>query len=80
MLEQWQPVIAAMVAACRGDNTAAGQLTPLLDQLAQTADWQALAAVFRRVLAGERDAEALLDGLDKTDTIIVTALLQALQQ
>ena len=34
-LQQWEPVIAATVAAAGGDSDAAAQLTPVLDQLAQ---------------------------------------------
>jgi tetratricopeptide (TPR) repeat protein len=78
LLEQWRPVIGAVVAACGGDATAAGQVAPLLDQLAAQEDWRALAAALRRVLAGEREPAALLPGLDQTDSLILGAVLAGL--
>ncbi|SDL49938.1 CHAT domain-containing protein [Geodermatophilus siccatus] len=75
---QWEPVLAAIAAATAGNQAARQQVDQLLDSLADTADWAALARVLRRVLAGERDPEALLPGLDAIDTAIVTRLLDAL--
>jgi tetratricopeptide (TPR) repeat protein len=78
LLQQWAPVIAAVVAACRGNRDAAAQLQPLLGELAQQDDWRALSAVLRRILNGERDPNALLPGLDATDMLLVAAVLQTL--
>jgi len=78
ILQQWAPVIAAVVAACRGNQDAAAQLQPFLGKMAQQDDWRALSAVLRRILAGERDPNALLPGLDATDMLIVAAVLQTL--
>jgi len=78
-LQQWEPVIAATVAAADGDSDATAQLTPVLDQLAQDQGWAALATVLRRVLGGDRDA-SLLDGLDSVDTAIAGQVLTRLAQ
>jgi tetratricopeptide (TPR) repeat protein len=76
-LQQWEPVIAATVAAAVGDSDAAAQLSPVLDQLAQTSDWGALAAVLRRIIGGDLDT-SLLDGLDPIDTAITSQILARL--
>jgi hypothetical protein len=76
-LEEWAPVIDAVVAAAGGDQTAAGELAPVLDQLGARADWAALVAVLRRILDGER-GDTLLDGLDEVDTAIAAEVLTRL--
>ena len=78
-LQQWEPVIAATVAAAAGDSDAAAQLTPVLDQMAQDSDWAALAAVLRRIIGGDRDA-SLPEGLDPVDTAITGQVLARLAQ
>ena len=78
-LQQWEPVIAAAVAAGGGDRDAAAQLTPVLEQLAQIRDWAALAAVLRRIIGGER-ADSLLEGLDLIDAVIAGQVLARLAQ
>jgi tetratricopeptide (TPR) repeat protein len=45
----------------------------VLAELDKTSDWAALAGVLRRILDGERGGQ-LLDGLDPTDTAIVTVV------
>ena len=74
VLAQWAQRIDAVVAAAGGDHQAVEGVAPLLAELDRRADWAALAGVLRRILAGER-GEQLLDGLDQTDTVIVTAVL-----
>ena len=78
-LQQWEPVIAATVAAAGGDSDAVAQLAPVLDQLAQDQDWAALAAVLRRIIGGDRDA-SLLPGLDPVGTAITGQVLAQLAQ
>jgi tetratricopeptide (TPR) repeat protein len=73
-LEQWEPVIDAVAAGCGGDQDAAAELGPLLDDMAEDQDWAALAGVLRRILGGER-GEELVDGLDPVDTAIVREVL-----
>jgi tetratricopeptide (TPR) repeat protein len=78
-IQQWEPVIAATVAAAGGDSDATAQLAPVLDELAQDSDWAALIAVLRRVIDGERD-DSLLQGLDPVDTAIADQVLARLAQ
>jgi len=77
-LDQWEPVLAAILAATTGDQGALQQVDGVLDRYADTRDWAALAGVLRRILAGDRDPETLLADLDPVDTAIVTRLLDAL--
>ena len=76
-LERWEPVIAAVVAACRGDQDAAARLDPFLDEQAKEPNWVALTAVLRRILGGER-GDGLLDGLDSVDPAIARQALTRL--
>jgi tetratricopeptide (TPR) repeat protein len=78
-LQQWEPYIAATVAATAGDPDAAAQLTPVLHQLAQTSDGAALGAVLRRIIDGDRD-DSLLEGLDPIDAAITSQVLTRLTQ
>jgi hypothetical protein len=77
LVEQWEPVLAGVVAAAHGDTEAAEALAPLLAELDKDADWTVLAGVLRRVLAGER-GEQLLGGLDEVDTQVVAEVLRRL--
>lgn len=77
--EQWSGVISATIAASQGNASAAAQLNPFLDQMAQKQDWQALVGTLRRILAGERDPEALLgETTDDTDILIISDILRGL--
>jgi hypothetical protein len=77
--QQLAALAEATVAAARGDPDATNALQPLLQALAAHPDWVALAAVLRRILAGERDP-ALLDGLDHpAATGVVTLVLNQLE-
>src|SRR5690606_31943285 len=66
-----------VTAAHRYEQTAA-DVDDLLDHLATTDAWQALAGALRQILAGERDREALLAGLHPVDTAIVRTTLDRL--
>ena len=77
-LDRWEPRIAAIVAAVGGDLDAAEAIDGLLDQLANTRDWATLVAAVRAILAGQRDPDRLLAGLDPIDTAIVARTLDAL--
>ena len=76
-VQEWEPVIAAVAAACRGDQDAAAWLGPVLDDRAKDQDWAALVAVLRRILGGEH-GEGPLDGLDPVDTAIARQILTRL--
>lgn len=73
-LTQWEPVITAVAAVATSGHTPT-ELADHLDELGATTDWAALVAALRRVLAGDRDREQLLAGLDDVDTVILTAVL-----
>jgi tetratricopeptide (TPR) repeat protein len=75
-LEQWRPMVEAVVAAAQGDQQSAAELEPVLADLAKDPDWAALVGVLRRVIAGERGD--LTQGLDPVDTAIATETLQRL--
>lgn len=62
--QQLAALAQAAVAAAQGDLDATKALQPLLRALAAHSEWAPLAAVVRRILAGDRDP-ALPDALDQ---------------
>jgi hypothetical protein len=68
---------ALVVIASRGDEAAKADLQPVLAEMAEQEQWAALAGVLPRIVAGERDP-TLADGLDETDTAVVTHILTLL--
>jgi hypothetical protein len=58
-----------------GDAAAREQLEPELVRGVENVRGQLVAAI-RRVLAGERDVEALWDDLDLEDAMIIAAILR----
>ena len=76
-VQQWEPVIAGIAAACQAGQEPPAGLLEFLDESAGNPDWAALAAVLRRVLDGER-GDLLLDGLDPIDTAIAREILTRL--
>ncbi|MDQ2882564.1 MAG: CHAT domain-containing protein [Actinomycetota bacterium] len=77
LLTDWDPIITSVATAATTDHTPT-ELTDALDHHGATTDWATLVAALRRVLAGERDREQLLVGLDDVDAAIVTATLDRL--
>jgi tetratricopeptide (TPR) repeat protein len=77
-LAAWEPALATLVAAGRGDSAATRLLTAVLDRYADHPDWAALVERLRRIHTGDRDPDALLLGLDHIDTAIVRRALDAL--
>jgi tetratricopeptide (TPR) repeat protein len=73
-LQQYAPLIELVVAAV-GDAVAREQLEPVLVQMMENG-WGQLVAAIRRVLAGEREVEALWDDLDLEDAMIIAAILR----
>jgi len=69
-------LINLVVNACHVDESKA-QLEPALMQ-AQDAGWDMLVQRIHRILAGQRD-EALLNGLDHEDSVIIRSILEGLQ-
>ena len=76
-LQAWEPVIADVAAACQSGQETPLDLLQFLDGGAAERGWGALAAVLRRILAGER-AASLLDGLDPISTAIAQETLARL--
>lgn len=77
-VQKWEPVIAAVVAACQGNKQAAQAIEPVLQKFAGTKDWGNLVAVIRRILKRERGAQ-LAAGLDRVDAAIVQKILEGVQ-
>jgi tetratricopeptide (TPR) repeat protein len=78
LLQQWKPIIAAVVAAAHGDAQGAEHLTSDLDRLSTADDWAKLVDVIRHIIGGNRDEAELLDGLDPIETAITRAILDQL--
>lgn len=76
--QEFAPIIQAVALAAQGDKEMAGQLVPVLNDMAQRRPWEQLAAALRRILAGERDAPSLMVGLDLADRAVVGDILQQL--
>lgn len=76
LLTAWAPLVNA-VAAAAADGDTPPELAGLLEDIALT-DWVALVAALRRVLAGDRNREPLLAGLDDIGTAVVTTTLDRL--
>jgi CHAT domain len=79
-LREWEAMIAAVAAACLPGQQPPAELAEFLDEGAKLPDLSALFAVFRRLLAGERDQSALLTGLDPISTAIARETLRRLEQ
>ena len=75
-LQQHIPLILATVMAVHEPPRRA-ELEASLPQL-EKGGWTNLVAAIRRVLAGERDAEALYGSLDGEDSVIIETILQAI--
>jgi len=69
-------LINLVVNACHLAESKA-QLEPALNQ-AKAAGWDMLVDRIRKIIGGQRD-EALLNGLDHEDTVIIRSILEGLQ-
>jgi tetratricopeptide (TPR) repeat protein len=76
-LSEWEPLVTAVVDAASSGHIPV-ELADHLDELGATTSWATVVAALRRVLAGDRDLEQLLAGLDDIDTAILTAVLNRL--
>jgi hypothetical protein len=77
-IRRWQPVIVATIAACKGNAEAKQQLEPELQDW-EKHGWTAVVAAIRQILSGTRDLDALTDGIDRTDALIVRRILEGIQ-
>jgi hypothetical protein len=76
-LEKHLPLIGAVVASI-DEPEVRSRLDPVLQQMERNG-WSNLIASVRRILDGERSADALLDDLDEEDTLIVGTILAAIE-
>lgn len=76
-LEKHLPLVRAVVAAV-GEPELRPQLDPGLQQMEQHG-WGNLVARVRRILDGERGADALLGGLDEENTLIIGTILAGIE-
>ncbi len=78
-MQQYQPLIQAIVAACQGSEQARSQLEPVLQHMENTDEVnRRFAQATRRILDGERDAEALTRNLERIGATMVRAILAGL--
>jgi tetratricopeptide (TPR) repeat protein len=76
-LPRWvTPVAQAVVAACAGNQEARQQVEGLFPQFEQ-GNWRIVDAI-KRIWNGERDLDALTDGIDRNSALIVRRILAAL--
>lgn len=76
-MEDWTPLMTAVVLRATGDVTVAEQLEAGLTDLEQNADSEPMVRALRRVLAGERGAD-LLAGLGLLPFGIVSKVLDSI--
>jgi tetratricopeptide (TPR) repeat protein len=77
-LQRHGPFIELVVAAVE-DAAARAQLEAVLVQKVENG-WGQLVAAIRRVLAGEREVEALWDDLDADDSMVIAAILRGVSE
>lgn len=77
VLTNFGPLIDAVVAAAQGSAEARTAVEQAFEQL--TAGGWMIAEPIQRIWAGERNAAALTQGLDESDTLIVGEIVQRLQ-
>ncbi len=78
VIASWRPVILTVAAAALDINQARQDIDGFLPQLEQQDEWQTLAQRIRLILAGSTQRERLLADLDPTDTVIIAAILHAI--
>lgn len=79
IVAEWRPIILTLAAACLDVGQAQQDIDGFLPQLEAQSQWAELAHRMRLLLAGDRNEERLLDKLDPTDTVVMSAILHALE-
>ena len=74
-VEQWMPIIEAVVAAAQGNQQAASELEAILQDMSQSDDWRNLASVIRRILEGSAARCSATVWAGGTAAIIVREIL-----
>jgi len=77
-VQKWEQQITVIAAACQGDTSAQELAEQIVERYKDSEDSGNLVTVFRRILDGERDIEALRVDLDCIDFVIVRVLLAQL--
>ena len=78
-LRRHAKLIAATVAACAGHPEARERVANYQEAMRQAGpDWAKLAAVLDRILAGERDEDALRESLGPDQSMVLEAILHGL--
>jgi len=78
-LQKFEPLIAAIVAAVQGHEGAKQFVRQEQERMRQgVEEWRNLADATDRILAGERNEEALCENLGPTQAVIVMAILEGL--
>lgn len=77
LVGRWEPATATLVAAVRGDRSAAVSLSRHLAARDLAPDWMATVAAFRAILDGSPGDVDLTSGLDAVDAAIVRRALDA---
>jgi hypothetical protein len=78
ILRHFRPIIEAVAAACQGDAEAKAHVDIMYEQLRE-GGWDIDDPIRRMVEGGDRDANALSEGLDPADAAIVHAILARLR-
>ena len=73
-IREWLPLIDGVVQVCQGNSELTQPVEQALAQYEQ--GWTTTVAAVRQILAGERDIEALRDGLAVKGFVIVQNILQ----
>jgi tetratricopeptide (TPR) repeat protein len=78
-IKQFEPLIAAIVAACQANQEALAQVESVLQKMENGGNEdRAFAKSVRRLLAGESDVVSLSEGLNRNGGLIIRRILQAL--
>ncbi len=79
-LRRFAPLILAVLAACAGQEGAREAVSQYQTAMRETGeDWSRVTDALDRILAGERDADALCESLDPDDSMIVEAILAGIE-
>jgi len=80
-IKQFEPLIAAIVAACQGNEEAKNALENEYPKMkAGSPDWIETANAIQKIVAGERDPEKLLAGAGSQSGLVIRRVLQALSE
>ncbi|TKJ36587.1 hypothetical protein CEE37_15010 [candidate division LCP-89 bacterium B3_LCP] len=80
-IEQFQPLINAVVQAVKGDEKVRAFVESEYPKMqAGDPEWQLSAEAIRRIIAGERGVEVLTEGMGRKQALIISTILALLQE